>query len=347
MNYDNVSHRRWNPLTQAWVLCSPHRSKRPWQGQVEKLAPNVKPQHDPKCFLCPRNARINGTPNPDFESTFTFPNDFPAVQAELPVEDDASPINTQDLDDKLFKAESTRGECHVICFHPHHNLTIAEMTPQQILPVIEAWSDIYKDFIAKPYIDYCQIFENKGEVMGCSNPHPHGQVWGTEQIPEEPRKEIDGLVKYRLENGGCCLLCDYAKAEISRKSRVVCHNDHFVCIVPWWAVWPFETMILARQHVRHLLEFSQEQKESLASIMRELSCRYDNLFECSFPYSMGLHQSPSVQDRESESVDIFHFHMHYYPPLLRSATVKKFQTGFEMLATPQRDLTSEQAAAKL
>lgn len=355
IDFDNVSHRRWNPLTQAWVLCSPHRAKRPWLGQVEKVSESKRPQHDPKCYLCPRNARVGGHLNPDYTSTFTFPNDFPAVQA--PTTEDAVVFKPNNDDnnaaqDELFMAEATRGECHVICFHPGHHLTTAEMTADQIRPVIEAWTQIYRVMQSKSFIDYCQIFENKGDSMGCSNPHPHGQVWGTEQVPEEPRKEIQGLMEYRRKHPNQCLLCDYAQAEIVKKQRIVCQNDSFICLVPWWAVWPFETMILAREHLPSLLEFTEQHCRDLADIIRRLTCRYDNLFECSFPYSMGLHQAPCfgpdpLTEEQRLQVEISHFHMHYYPPLLRSATVKKFQTGFEMLATPQRDITSEQAAERL
>ena len=365
-DFTSYSHRRWNPLTRSWILCSPHRAKRPWQGQIEKLNLDTRPQFDPKCYLCPGNQRISGDQNPKYASTYVFPNDFPAVQAHQPSIDptacadvnQSSSEADKNKERELFKFSPTRGECHVICFHPRHDLTIAQMTADEILPIIQTWTETYRKFIPVPYVGYVQIFENKGEMMGCSNPHPHGQVWCTEQIPEEPRKELDGLKAYREEcgNGNGCLLCDYARLEVEKRVRVVCENEHFVCLVPWWATWPFEVMIVARTHLRHLLDLSAEQQCALADLLRRIACRYDNLFQSNFPYSMGIHQAPTlnvdalegpVKLEAQQMIDLSHFHMHFYPPLLRSATVKKFLVGFEMLGTPQRDLTSEQAAERL
>lgn len=366
-DFTDHSHRRWNPLTRSWVLCSPHRAKRPWQGQVEKLSMEKKPQHDPKCYLCPGNTRISGDKNTEYESTYLFPNDFPAVQAVQPSPkknlDDIN--NNSTKENFLFKFSPTRGECQVICFHPRHDLTIAQMSSEEILPIVDAWIDIYQKFIPKNHVNYVQIFENKGSMMGCSNPHPHGQVWAIEQIPEEPRKEYGGMIAYRKElekktgQSNCCLLCEYAEMESRKGERVVCENEEFVCVVPWWAVWPFETMIISKSHLRNMIDFGEDHKKHLSDILRRIACRYDNLFQCSFPYSMGIHQAPAIDPdsvtelaglegyKAKDIVDISHFHMHFYPPLLRSATVKKFQVGFEMMATPQRDLTSEQAAQRL
>ena len=361
IDYENVSHRRYNPLTKSWTLCSPHRTKRPWLGQVEPLTAVQRPSYDPKCYLCPGNDRSGGLKNEKYHSTFVFVNDFPAVQppedvviadsAVRNVEQSSAAPNKFDL----FRVEETRGECHVICFHPRHDLTMAQMQPEDIRPVIETWTKLYSQMRSKPFVKYCQLFENKGEMMGCSNPHPHGQCWAVSQVPDEPRKEIDSMLEYSEMNQGCCLLCDYVKQELVKRDRIVCENEQFVCLVPWWAVWPFETMILSKQHKRNLTDLSTEAEQlQLADIIRQLACKYDNLFQCSFPYSMGLHQSPTYSEeemmtdiRKRKEYDSSHLHMHYYPPLLRSATVRKFQTGYEMLANPQRDLTSEQAAKRL
>lgn len=344
-DFNNHSHRRYNPLTNSWVLCSPHRAQRPWQGQKEEKGKDG-PNYDEKCYLCPGNLRVGGTVhNPQYQSTFTFTNDFPAVKSDQPSfssSSDPSYQSNNEIAKRLLKADGVKGECKVICFHPKHNLTIAEMKVEEIIPIIDSWIENYVYFKKmSTEVGYVQIFENKGEVMGCSNPHPHGQLWATEQIPEEPSKEIFGFQFYK--DGNCsCLLCDYVRLEIREKQRVVYENDSFLVVVPWWAVWPFEVMILSKSHMSNLLDLSPSTKPHLADAMRNITCRYDNLFECSFPYSMGIHQAPVKDDS-----GLVHLHLHYYPPLLRSASVKKFQVGFEMFGTPQRDLTPEQAAARL
>lgn len=334
---------------------------------MEKDVPVTLPEYDPKCYLCPGNARAGGQEcqNPKYSSTFTFTNDFPAVKSQQPYWSTSRDEKQDTLENRLLQSDSVRGECKVICFSPQHNLTIARMTIQQIISVIEAWTDLYKSYIHTPHISYVQIFENKGDMMGCSNPHPHGQCWATEQLPEEPRRECLGMQEYNDKNK-TCLLCDYARLESYKKVRVVCENDAFICVVPWWGMWPFETLIVSKSHSRSLLDFTEADRLQLGEIMRAVTCRYDHLFDRSFPYSMGVHQAPclphllgedftesskspfSPSDSEAKAmVNNSHFHMHFYPPLLRSATVKKFFTGFEMFGTAQRDLTSEQAAARL
>lgn len=327
-------HRRFNPLTGEWLLVSPHRAKRPWQGQVEKTAAEERPAYDPTCYLCPGNERAGGLRNPPYTSTFVFENDFAALLPDTPTDEAAG--------DDLLVARAERGQCRVICFSPMHNQTLAQMTPAEILPVVELWTAQYAELGALPWINHVQIFENKGAVMGCSNPHPHGQIWASESIPGEPAKELQHQQAY-LARTGRCLLCDYLDRELALGERIVCENDSFVALVPFWALWPFETMVLPRRHCGALPAFTADERAGLADIISQLTARYDNLFEISFPYSMGWHQAPTDGQEHAE----WHFHGHFYPPLLRSATVKKFMVGFEMLGNPQRDITPEMAAARL
>ncbi|ORX81625.1 galactose-1-phosphate uridylyltransferase, partial [Basidiobolus meristosporus CBS 931.73] len=343
-------HRRYNPLTRSWVLCSPHRAKRPWLGQKETVNKEVRPEYLPDCYLCPRNKRaVNDTSNPDYKSTYVFPNDYPAVLEEQPDYNEEASVDQLGLGEmdekakKLFQVRGVRGNCHVVCFTPKHNVTLAEMTVPEIKQVVDTWADLYQKLGAKEYVNYVQMFENKGSAMGCSNPHPHGQIWSLEDVPEEPSKEIRAFKAYREENHSC-LLCDYTSIECKAKARVVCENDSFLCVTPFWAVWPYEALVVSKQHVSKIPDLNESQRVDLADIIRRITCRYDNLFECSFPYSMGIHQAPV--DNQDHSEDC-HLHLHFYPPLLRSATVRKFLVGFEMLGEPQRDITAEQAAERL
>lgn len=325
-------HRRFNPLRRSWVLCSPHRAKRPWQGEQEKIT-EEKPEYDPKCYLCPGNTRANGEHNPEYSETFVFPNDFAAVN-----QDSTSPA----LKGDLFRADPVSGKCVVICFSPKHNLTLAHMSKDALVKVIDAWQQVYQSAVEDPTINYCQIFENKGAAMGCSNPHPHGQAWMLNIIPDEPQIEHDSLAAYYNEHG-THLLEDYAAKELEEGTRVIDANDTFVCVVPFWATWPFETLVMSKKRIRSIAELDSKQKQDLADILSKTTVRYDNLFQCPFPYSMGLHQAFTGGDAQ----DVEHLLFHFYPPLLRSASVRKFLVGFEMLGMPQRDITPESAADRL
>lgn len=326
-------HRRYNPLSRQWILVSPHRTQRPWQGQVEKLPPETRPAYDPGCYLCPGNTRAGGRRNPDYEKTFVFTNDFSALLEDTP-EGGASPH-------PMLRAEGVRGVCRVICFSPRHDLTMAEMEPADLEAVVDTWVDEYRALMAKPFLRYVQIFENRGEMMGCSNPHPHCQVWASSVVPDEVRREDESQTEYWRAHGRT-LLGDYLDLELQLGERVVCANEHFVALVPWWAVWPFETMVASRRAVTGIDELTREERAALADILKRITTRYDNLFEVSFPYSFGFHQRPAGERNAA-----WHLHAHFYPPLLRSATVRKFLVGYEMLAMPQRDITPETAAARL
>ena len=329
-------HRRFNPLTREWVLVSPHRTQRPWQGQVEKLPPETTVEYDPHCYLCPGNERAGGLKNPKYASTFVFDNDFAALK---PAPSQAA-LDAQGKG--LLVARSESGICRVLCFSPRHDVTVARMQVQDIAKVVDVWTEQYRELGNLPDIDYVQIFENRGATMGCSNPHPHCQIWANETVPNEPAKEDAAQREYRAAHG-TCLLCDYLALECSAAERIVCENEEFVAVVPFWAVWPFEVMLLSRHHAGSLDQFDRTQQAALADILKRVVTRYDNLFETSFPYSMGFHQQPT----DGAKHDAWHFHAHFYPPLLRSATVRKFMVGYEMLGAPQRDITPEAAAQRL
>jgi UDPglucose--hexose-1-phosphate uridylyltransferase len=327
-------HRRYNPLRRQWVLVSPHRTQRPWQGEVNPASGFSDLHYDPSCYLCPGNKRAGGNITPRYQSVFIFDNDYAALLPDSPAPPaDASP---------LLHAERERGRCRVVCFHPDHSLTLARMELPDIRVVVDTWTEQYAELGREPDLRYVQIFENRGAMMGASNPHPHCQIWSTEHIPDEPAEETEALKAYHAANN-TCLLCDYLKVESQQSIRIVCQNDDFLVVVPWWAVWPFETLVLAKRHIGSLAEFEDHEKNSLADILKQTTTRYDNLFETSFPYTMGFHQTPTDGDAHKE----WHFHAHYYPPLLRSATVRKFMVGFEMLGMPQRDITAETAAERL
>jgi UDPglucose--hexose-1-phosphate uridylyltransferase len=329
-------HRRLNVLTNEWILVSPHRTARPWQGEVAKNTTEKSVHYDPDCYLCPGNARFGGVHNPAYTSTFVFENDFAALKPE-------TPAGRSDVENKgLLVAEAESGVCRVICFSPRHDLTLATMTVGDIETVVRTWVEQFRELGSRERIKHVQIFENRGAMMGASNPHPHCQIWSTSSIPEAPAKELIAQQAY-FQSHAQCLLCDYVELEERQAERLVCNNDGFDVLVPFWALWPFETLLCSRRHMGSLLDFSEDDVCSLAEILHQITAAYDRVFNTPFPYSMGFHQSPTDDMEHPE----WHFHAHFYPPLLRSATIKKFMVGFEMLGTPQRDITPESAAQRL
>ena len=328
------SHRRLNPLTDEWVIVSPHRTKRPWQGQTE--TPNVEKlaEYDPECYLCPGNKRAGDHVNPDYDGVFVFDNDFAALMPDVP--------EGGSNDKGLLVAEPERGVSRVVCFSPNHSLTLARMDVADIRSVVDKWAEEYLELGKLNFVNHVQIFENRGEMMGASNPHPHCQIWASESVPNEPAKEIASQFAYSEEKGSC-LLCDYLRIEKASGERIVCENEFFSAVVPFWAVYPFEVMILGNYHHGSIDQFSDAERDAFADILKRVTMRYDNLFLTPFPYSMGLHQKPTDGGEHNS----LHFHAHFYPPLLRSATIRKFLVGFEILGSPQRDITPEAAASML
>ncbi len=326
-------HRRYNALTGEWILVSPHRTKRPWQGKVETMPAEQRPQYDPACYLCPGNTRAGGHQNPQYANTFVFTNDFAALIADSPSESDQAAH-------PLLRVQPQRGTCRVICFSPRHDLTLPQMQTPDIRLVVDLWADQTSE-LGQTH-QWVQVFENKGDVMGCSNPHPHGQIWAGSALPNEPAKEHAHQRAYYQETGRVLLL-DYVALETEQQTRVVVENADWVAVVPYWAIWPFEILLLPRRHVLRLPDLTDGERNSLADIMKRFLSKYDNLFQISFPYSMGWHGAPF----NGEDGQHWQLHAHYYPPLLRSATVKKFMVGYEMLGEAQRDITAEQAADRL
>jgi UDPglucose--hexose-1-phosphate uridylyltransferase len=333
MDLQKHPHRRYNPLTREWVLVSPQRTERPWQGQVEELRQQIVPDYDPNCYLCPGNERAGGARNPAYTSTFVFENDFAALQPETPAEEYAH---------GLLIAEGEPGICRVVCFSPRHDLTLSAMKAADLRGVIDVWVEQFQELEALSFINSVQIFENRGALMGASNPHPHCQIWAEKSLPNEMLKELTSMGEYLARNQAC-LLCDYVLTEIEKKERLICENEHFVALVPFWAVWPFEILVIGRRHMSGIDQLTEPERDAMADVLKQVTVSYDRLFTTPFPYTMGFHQRPADGKEHPE----FHLHAHFYPPLLRSATVRKFMVGYEMLAMPQRDITAEQAAARL
>ena len=333
LDFNHDPHRRYNILTGEWVLVSPHRTKRPWQGKVEKLKTGKRPAYDPDCYLCPGNKRAGGAITEDYQDTYVFDNDFGAL---------LSASSDEAYQDGLLQAKGERGKCRVICFSPDHSLTLPDMEVSAIKKVIDLWQEEYVTLGSKDYINHVQIFENKGSMMGCSNPHPHGQIWAQNSIPREVAQKTKSQFAY-WKTHQRSLLLDYLEQELKARVRIISENDHFVSLVPFWAVWPYEAMIIPRAHLPHIGQLGEREKTSFAHILRDLTQRYDKIFDTSFPYSSGIHQSPTDGEQHPE----WHFHMSFYPPLLRSATIRKFMVGYEMFGEPQRDISAETAAQTL
>lgn len=327
-------HRRYNPLTNEWVLVSPQRTDRPWQGRVEETTPEIQPEYDPECYLCPGNSRAGGLLNPAYASTFVFDNDFAALRSDT----SAGQID----EGGLIRAEAERGVCRVVCFSPRHDLTIARMSVAEIAGVVDTWVAQYQELGALSFINWVQIFENRGALMGASNPHPHGQIWANQSLPNEAIKESASQAMYYAGHDNC-LFCDYLALERKSGERLVSENEGFYALVPFWAVWPFEVIVISKQHVTGMDGLSASERMALADILKRITMLYDRLFQFSFPYTMGFHQRPTDGEAHAE----WHLHAHFYPPLLRSATIRKFMVGYELLGMPQRDITAESAAQRL
>lgn len=323
-------HRRYNPLLDEWILVSPQRAKRPWQGQNEEVSTETKPEYDETCYLCPGNQRVNGGKNPVYSNGYVFDNDFPALLK--------NEVSTDITQESLFKIQPERGINRVICFSPKHNITLAEMSIPEIENVVKIWKEQYLELGSISYINHVQIFENKGSIMGCSNPHPHGQIWAQSSLPSFVKKTQDNLQKY-FQQTGKSLLKDYLESELTKKERIIAENEHFILLVPFWATWPYETMIISKRHFQSIANMTESEIKSYAEMISLITVKYDNLFKTSFPYSAGIHQAPT----DGLSHEEWHFHMHFYPPLLRSASVKKFMVGYELLGEAQRDITAEQS----
>jgi len=329
-------HRRYNPLKQEWVLVSPNRTQRPWQGQMEKPVVAAALRYDPDCYLCPGNVRAGGARTDKYTSTYVFENDYSALKFDAPL------FSSDEEGKGILVAEGESGVCRVICFSPRHDLTLAKMSVPEIRAVVDVWAEQFNELGSRDDISYVQVFENRGAMMGASNPHPHGQIWASRSVPNEVVLELRGQGEYLREHG-CCLLCAYRELEVRLGERVIAKNDSFVAVVPYWAVWPFEVMILPLRHIADVESMTEAERNDFAAMLQAVTSTYDRVFDTPFPYSMGLHPKPSDGEEHPE----WHFHAHFYPPLLRSATIRKFMVGYELLGSPQRDITAESAAEVL
>ncbi len=333
------SHCRHNPLLDNWILVSPHRAQRPWQGLDEQPSKQSLPEYDADCYLCPGNTRAGGAVNPLYQDVHCFDNDYSAFSGD----ENLCTEDTCHEDSHLLLAHSEHGICRVLCFSPKHNLTIARMEIAALEKVVERWAQEYQQLGDLEDIRHVQIFENHGIQMGCSNPHPHCQIWAKETIPQDALTRSINQLQY-VEHHNSNLLLDYLNEEMAREERILSHNNHFVWLVPFWAVWPFETMVIPIAHHPHINSLSADERLSLASMLKKIGIVYDNLFQCDFPYSLGIHQSPTGTNT---AYSAWQMHLSYYPPLLRSATVRKHMVGYELCAMPQRDISPEQAADRL
>lgn len=334
LELNRVPHRRLNLLTREWILVSPHRTLRPWQGQTEEVQKIEIPAYDPACYMCPGNKRAGGQQNPAYVKTFVFDNDFPALLPDVEI------LETEKRD--LLVAESERGICRVICYSPRHDLTLSKMEEEDVSGVVDVWAEESVRLGDDDRIKYVQIFENRGAMMGASNPHPHGQIWASSSIPTEIAKEQASQQDY-LDVRRNCLLCDYVRLEQEERERIIFEDEEVIVLVPFWAIWPFETIVIGKRHAGSIAELGSGERSALARSLIRLTQTYDRLFNVSFPYSMGFHQKPSDGNPHEE----WHLHAHFYPPLLRSASIRKFMVGYELLAGPQRDITPESAAQRL
>ena len=337
MSFDElnkVPHRRFNLLLREWILVSPHRTQRPWLGKVEKLHEPSAVTFDPNCYLCPGNKRAGGAQTAPYTQTYVFDNDYPAMLPDV--------RSLQFDSTSLLVGKSERGICRVMCFSPRHDLTVPRMSLPELRGVVDAWVEQYVALGKIPWINHVEIFENRGEMMGASNPHPHCQIWANASVPNLPTQELASFREYRTQKHSC-LLCDYLRLELQLNLRVVCQNDAFAVLVPFWAVWPFESLVLSKRHIASVDQLSGEERDLLGDILRRITIRYDNLFETAFPYSMGFHQKPT----DGGAYEEWHLHAHYFPPLLRSAKIQKFMVGYELLGSPQRDVTPESATNRL